>query len=84
MLKFEINMTFIHRVSDTIINVEGIECVKEADGRYYPTLPELCNVSLFPDAVDYFLEIEKQRFMQQWDVTVEGLLNKLNIDYGKN
>ncbi len=85
MLNFEANMVaFIHRISETIISVEGIECIKEADGRYYPTMPELTNVSLFPAAVDCFLEIEKRKFMRQWDITVDGLLKKLNIDYEQN
>ena len=77
-------MTYIRRLSDTIVSVEGVECVKEADGRYYPTLPELANVSLFPDAVDLFLEIEKKQFLKKWDITEEGLLTKLNVDYEQN
>lgn len=77
-------MTLIYRVSETIISVDGIECEKESDGRYYPLMPELTNVSLFPEAIDYFLEIEERRFKKEWDITVEGLLEKLNIDYGKN
>jgi hypothetical protein len=84
MLNFNKTMTYIRRLSDTIVSVEGVECVKEADGRYYPTLPELANVSLFPDAVDLFLEIEKKQFLKKWDITEEGLLTKLNVDYEQN
>ena len=69
MLNFNKTMTYIRRLSDTIVSVEGVECVKEADGRYYPTLPELANVSLFPDAVDLFLEIEKKQFLKKWDIS---------------
>lgn len=84
MLNFNKTMTYIRRLSDTIVSVEGVECVKEADGRYYPTLPELANVSLFPDAVDLFLETEKKQFLKKWDITEEGLLTKLNVDYEQN
>ena len=84
MLIVEKSMTRIYRISDTEISVEGIKCVKEADGRYYPSMPELANVSLFPDAIDFFLELEKKQFLEEWDLSVNGLLKKLNISYGKN
>ena len=77
-------MAYIYRISEEIISVEGIECVRESDGRYYPTMPELANVSLFPDAADMFLDIEQETFERRWDITVEGLLEKLKINYGNN
>lgn len=77
-------MAVIYRVSDTVVSVDDIDCERESDGRYYPIMVEITNVSLFPDAVDAFLEVEKKWFLQEWDLSVEGLLDKLNIDYGKN
>jgi hypothetical protein len=77
-------MALIYRVSETTISVDDIDCELESDGRYYPIMAEITNVSLFPDAIDAFLEMEKEWFLEEWGVTVESLLEKLNIDYGKN
>ena len=78
------DMTIIRRLSDSIIEVDGIHCRKDVDGRYYPIMEAIKHVDIFPTLIDGYLENERKELKQKWNKEVDDLLTDLGIDYEYN
>lgn len=75
-------MTTIYRLKKDLVSVDGITCkLNEYDGRYYPIMECLYNVSLFPDAIDGFLEAEEVMHKEDFHDELDEMLFYTGIDY---
>ena len=80
-------MTSFFRLNDDMISVDGVLCQRnEYDDRYYPVREDLYDVSLFPDAIDLFLDLEDRLNREAFNEGLTDLLlnEGINPYYARN
>ena len=74
----------VYRVTERMLDVEGILCKKNSEGIYVPKNKKFRNCLIIDMIISAFLDEERKALKQKLNKKVDDLLTKKKINYELN